>query len=41
MSEHAGAVATMTVQDEAGGSVRLDELWRERTALIALVRHFG
>ena len=33
--------ATLTVLDEQGASLPLGELWRERTALVALVRHFG
>lgn len=34
-------LAAMRVQDERGGAVRLDALWAERPAVIALVRHFG
>lgn len=34
-------LAAMTVLDEHKAVVRLDRLWHARTALIALVRHFG
>jgi hypothetical protein len=32
---------TLTVTDEHGAEVALASLWRDRPALIALVRHFG
>jgi hypothetical protein len=34
-------LAKLTVLDESGGSVELSTLWRERIAIVALVRHFG
>jgi len=37
----ADAFAALTVLDEGGASVPLADLWRDRTALVALVRHFG
>lgn len=41
MSERAGTLGTMTVLDERGDSVALADLWRDRPAILALVRHFG
>jgi hypothetical protein len=41
MNERADELGRMTVQDEAGAAVPLAELWRGRTAVLALVRHFG
>ncbi len=35
------AVAALPILDAQGAELRLDRLWRDRTALIALVRHFG
>ena len=37
----ADTLASLTVLDEKGTEVRVDSLWRDRTAVIALVRHFG
>jgi hypothetical protein len=37
----ATALAEMTVLDEQGAKVVLGTLWRERPAIVALVRHFG
>lgn len=34
-------LATATVKDETGQGVELQSLWKEQTAIIALVRHFG
>lgn len=34
-------LAALPILDERGAELRLDRLWHERTALIALVRHFG
>jgi hypothetical protein len=36
-----GELAHMTVLDEAGKSVELGTLWRDRTAILVFVRHFG
>jgi hypothetical protein len=41
MATISAALAALPILDEHGGEVRLDRLWHERTALIALVRHFG
>ena len=43
---HAAAVratdlAGMTVQDEQGQPYRLGDAWKDRTAVLAFVRHFG
>lgn len=37
----ADTLASLTVLDEKGTEVALGSLWRDRTAVIALVRHFG
>jgi len=34
-------LAAMTVLDPEGKTVVLGELWRERPAVLAFVRHFG
>ena len=34
-------LATMTVLDEAGTAVELGTLWRDKTAVLVFVRHFG
>lgn len=34
-------LAKLTVLDESGAAVELGSLWRERTAIIVFVRHFG
>jgi hypothetical protein len=43
---HAAAVqaadlADMAVQDERGQPHRLGDAWKDRTAVLAFVRHFG
>ncbi|HUJ60812.1 MAG TPA: hypothetical protein VLX92_20055 [Kofleriaceae bacterium] len=35
------ALATLNVLDSQGREVALGSLWRERTAVVAFVRHFG
>ena len=37
----ADTLASLTVLDEKGSEVPLASLWRDRPAVIALVRHFG
>jgi len=37
----ADALAKLRILDESGAPVELATLWRERTAIIAFVRHFG
>lgn len=37
----ADTLAPLTVLDERGAAVTLGTLWRDRTAVVALVRHFG
>ena len=35
------ALADAVVKDEAGADVRLGDLWKDRTVILAFVRHFG
>lgn len=37
----ARGLAELEVRDAAGRRVRLGDAWRERPAVLALVRHFG
>jgi hypothetical protein len=39
--ERADDLAQMTVLDETGKAVPLGPLWRDRTAVLVFVRHFG
>jgi hypothetical protein len=39
--DRADDLATMTVLDEHGTALPLGPLWRERTAVLVFVRHFG
>jgi hypothetical protein len=41
MLARADDLAKMTVLDEHGASVTLGTLWRDRTAVLVFVRHFG
>ena len=41
MLSRADDLAPMTVLDEQGGKVPLGTLWRDKTAVLAFVRHFG
>jgi len=41
MLTRANDLAKMTVLDEHGGKVELGSLWRDKTAVLAFVRHFG
>ena len=34
-------LARMNVQDDRGAPVALGSMWRERTAVLVFVRHFG
>jgi len=34
-------LATMTVLDHAGKPLELGSLWRDRTAVLVFLRHFG
>lgn len=40
-SSRADDLARMTVLDAAGQAVELGTLWRDRTAVLVFVRHFG
>ena len=35
------ALGKLMVQDEAGQPVEVSSLWRDRTIVLAFVRHFG
>jgi len=41
MEPRADDLGPLAVLDEHGHEVAMASLWRERTALIAFVRHFG
>ena len=41
MASLASDLAALTVQDESGKPVELGTLWRDRTAVLVFVRHFG
>lgn len=41
MLSSAADLAPMTVLDEKGAKVPLGTLWRDKTAVLAFVRHFG
>ncbi len=41
MKTRADDLAKMTVLDEHGKPVVLGTLWRDRTAILVFVRHFG
>jgi hypothetical protein len=41
MLDRADDLANLTVLDESGQPVELGTFWRERTAVLVFVRHFG
>jgi len=41
MLTRAGDLAKMTVLDDRGAKVELGTLWRDKTAVLVFVRHFG
>ncbi len=41
MLTRADALAAMTVLDESSQPVVLGTLWRDRTAVLVFIRHFG
>jgi hypothetical protein len=41
MLTRADDLAKMTVLDERGGTVELGSLWRDKTAVLVFIRHFG
>ena len=41
MMHRADNLAKLTVLDEHGGTIELGSLWRDRTAVLVFVRHFG
>ncbi len=41
MKTRADDLAKLTVLDEAGKTIELGTLWRDHTAILVFVRHFG
>jgi hypothetical protein len=41
MLHRADDLGALTVQDEAGAPVVLGTLWKDKTAVLVFVRHFG
>ena len=41
MKSRADDLANLAVLDKTGKSVELGTLWRDRTAVLVFVRHFG
>lgn len=41
MKTHAADLATLPVLDERGTSLEVGTLWRDHTAILVFVRHFG
>ena len=41
MMHRADNLAKLTVLDEHGGTIELGSLWRDKTAVLVFVRHFG
>jgi hypothetical protein len=41
MLSRADDLAKLTVLDESGSAVELGTLWRDRTAVLVFIRHFG
>ncbi|HVK84372.1 MAG TPA: hypothetical protein VM513_09715 [Kofleriaceae bacterium] len=41
MSVRADDLAKLTVLDASGATIDLGTLWRDRTAVLVFVRHFG
>jgi hypothetical protein len=41
MITRADDIAKLPVLDEAGASIAAGTLWRDRTAILVFVRHFG
>jgi len=41
MSSIANDLGKLTVQDEAGKTIVVGTLWRDKTAVLVFVRHFG
>lgn len=41
MMDRADDLAKLTVLDEQGNPVELGTLWRDRTAVLVFLRHFG
>jgi hypothetical protein len=41
MLDRADDLAKLTVLDEGGQTVELGTFWRDRTAVLVFIRHFG
>ena len=41
MLTRADDLAKLTVQDERGSTIELGSLWRDKTAVLVFIRHFG
>ncbi len=41
MADHAAALADLVLRDHADRAIRLGDLWAERPAAIAWLRHYG
>jgi hypothetical protein len=41
MLSRADDLAKLTVLDESGSPIELGTLWRDRTAILVFIRHFG
>jgi hypothetical protein len=41
VSTRADDLATLTVLDDAGQAIPVGSFWKDRTAVLAFVRHFG
>jgi len=39
--ERADALADLVLKDHKGGAVRLGDLWQDRPAVLAFLRHYG
>lgn len=40
-AESVATLASLTLPDDAGAPVRVGDLWRERPAVLAFLRHWG
>jgi hypothetical protein len=40
-TEAVAALASLTLPDDLGAPVRVGDLWRERPAVLAFLRHWG
>jgi len=40
-ADRADELAAVVLKDQSGADVRLGDLWRERPAVLAFLRHYG